>query len=162
VEFEIGVKISSDLPAADAPFFRERVVQSVGAVMAALELADDRDADYAELSRHPLHLIADNSWNEGAVLGAERTDWQTIDLAAVRGVATVNGRKIGEGRGADALGHPLDAVAWMADHLASLGRGLLRGDVVITGSLVASHAAKPGDAIEFRLEGLGSAELRVE
>jgi 2-keto-4-pentenoate hydratase len=162
VEFEIGVKISSDLPAADAPFFRERVVQSVGAVMAALELADDRDADYAELSRHPLHLIADNSWNEGAVLGAERTDWQTIDLAAVRGVATVNGRKIGEGRGADALGHPLDAVAWMADHLASLGRGLLRGDIVITGSLVASHAAKPGDAIEFRLEGLGSAELRVE
>jgi 2-keto-4-pentenoate hydratase len=50
----------------------------------------------------------------------------------------------------------------MADHLASLGRGLLRGDVVITGSLVASHAAKPGDMVEFRLEGLGSAELRVE
>jgi 2-keto-4-pentenoate hydratase len=146
----------------DAPFFRERVIQSVGAVMPAIELADDRNADYAELSRHPLHLIADNSWNEGAVLGAEVTDWQAIDLAAVRGVATVNGRKIGEGKGADALGHPLDAVAWMADHLASLGRGLLRGDVVITGSLVTSQAAKAGDLIEFRLDGLGSAELRVE
>jgi 2-oxo-3-hexenedioate decarboxylase/2-keto-4-pentenoate hydratase len=109
-----------------------------------------------------LHLIADNSWNEGAVLGAEVPNWQGIDLAAVRGVATLNGRTIGEGKGADALGHPLDAVAWMADHLASLGRGLLRGDVVITGSLVASHAAKPGEVIGFQLEGLGSAELRVD
>jgi 2-keto-4-pentenoate hydratase len=162
VEFEIAVKISADLPAADAPFFRERVVQSVGAVLPALELADDRDADYAELSRHPLDLIADNSWNEGAVLGAEVTDWQAIDLATVRGVATVNGMAIGEGKGADALGHPLDAVAWMADHLASLGRGLLRGDIVITGSLVASQAVKAGDTIDFRLDGLGNAELRVE
>lgn len=162
VEFEIAVKISADLPAVDAPFFRERVIQSVGAVMPALELADDRNADYAELSRHPLHLIADNSWNEGAVLGGEVTDWQAIDLSALRGVATVNGRKIGEGKGADAMGHPFDAVGWIADHLASLGRGLLRGDVVITGSLVTSQAVKAGDMIEFRLDGLGSAELRVE
>ena len=44
-------------------------------------------------------------------------------------------RTVGEGRGADAMGHPLDAVAWLANHLASIGRGLLRGDVVITGSL---------------------------
>ena len=162
VEFEIAVKISADLPAADAPFFRERIAKSVGAVMPALELADDRDAHYAELSRHPLHLVADNSWNEGAVLGTEVTDWQGIDLGTVRGSATRNGRSCGEGKGADALGHPLDAVAWMADHLASLGRGLLRGDIVITGSLVPSQAVKAGDRVRFELAGLGSAELLVE
>src|ERR1700741_3019765 len=60
VEFEIAVRIAEDLPAADKPFFRDRVARSVGAVMPALELADDRNADYKALAKHPLELIADN------------------------------------------------------------------------------------------------------
>jgi 2-keto-4-pentenoate hydratase len=161
VEFEIAVQIAEDLPAADKPFFRERVARSVGAVMPALELADDRNADYKQLARHPLELIADNCWNEGAVLGAPVTNWKAIDLAAVRGIATINGNKVGEGKGADAMGHPLDAVAWLADHLASVGRGLLRGDVVITGSIVTTKTVTPGDVVVFDLQNLGPVELRV-
>src|SRR6185295_13310471 len=37
VEFEIGVEIGEDLPVADAPFGRERIMQAVGAVMTAIE-----------------------------------------------------------------------------------------------------------------------------
>jgi len=162
VEFEIAIRIADDLPAADKPFFRERVAQSVGAVMPALELADDRNADYKALPKHPFELIADNCWNEGAVLGAPVEDWKAIDLAAVRGIATINGNKVGEGRGADVMGHPLDALAWLADHLASLGRGLLRGDVVITGSIVTSKTVTTGDRVVFDVEGLGKVELRVD
>ena len=74
IEFEIAVKIGEDLPVADKPFSRERVARSVEAVMPALEIADDRNADYSRLARHPLDLIADNCWNEGAVLGAPVRD----------------------------------------------------------------------------------------
>lgn len=162
VEFEIAVRLAADLPAADAPYGRERIVEAAGAVMPALELADDRGADYGELSRYPLHLIADNGWNEGAVLGEGAGNWRALDLAAIRGVAKLNGTRVGEGTGADALGHPMDAVAWMANHLAALGRGLLRDEIVITGSLVTSVAVKPGDFVQFELEGLGGAELRVD
>lgn len=162
VEFEIAVHIAEDLPAADRPFSRDRVAQAVGAIMPALELADDRRADYQELARHPLELIADNCWNEGAVLGAPLHDWHRLDLAAVRGVASINGRNVGEGRGADVMGHPLDAVAWLADHLASDRRGLLRDEIVITGSIVTTKAVAPGDRVRFDVEGLGSVELRVE
>jgi 2-keto-4-pentenoate hydratase len=162
VEFEIAVEASDDLPAADAPFTRERVMQSVGAVMAAIELADDRNADYAALRANPLDLIADNGWNEGAVLGRPVKDWRAIDLAAVRGVAKINGKTVGEGRGADALGHPFEALAWMCNHLAGLGRGLLRGEFVITGSLITTKTVKPGDFVEFALDGFGEVELRVE
>jgi 2-keto-4-pentenoate hydratase len=161
IEFEIAVHIAEDLPAADRPFSRERVAQAVGAVMPALEIADDRNADYGELARHPLELIADNCWNEGAVLGAPVTEWQHLDLAAVRGVATINGRKVGEGRGADVMGHPLDAVAWLADHLASDRRGLLRDEIVITGSIVTTKTVAPGDLVCFDLAELGLVELRV-
>jgi 2-keto-4-pentenoate hydratase len=162
IEFEVAVQIAEDLPAADKPFSRARVAESTGAVMPALELADDRSADYKGLAKHPLELIADNCWNEGAVLGTPIEDWKRIDLAAVRGVATINGNKVGEGRGADAMGHPLDAVAWLADHLASIGRGLLRGDVVITGSIVTSKTVTAGDFVVLSMEGLGEIELRVD
>lgn len=162
VEFEIAVEMAEDLPAADAPFTRERVKQAVGAVMPALELADDRNADYKALPSHPLVLVADNTWNEGVVLGQPVTDWQGMDLASVRGIAYVNGKPVGQGKGADAMGHPFDAVAWVANHLAANGRGLLRRDVVITGSLVASQAVKPGDVVKFSVGGLGEVDLRVE
>ncbi len=78
VEFEVAVQIAEDLPAADKPFSRERVAKAVGAVMPAMELADDRNADYSQLAKHPFELIADNCWNEGAVLGlATRTSYAT-------------------------------------------------------------------------------------
>ena len=162
VEFEIGVEIGEDLPVADAPFGRERVMQAVGAVMPAIEIADDRNADYAQLSRHPYELIADNSWNEGAVLGEPVREWKSLDLGQARGVAKINGKRVGEGRGEAAMGHPLAAVAWIANHLAALNRGLLRGEMVITGSLITSKAVKAGDHVEFDLAGLGKAELAVE
>ena len=162
VEFEIAVEMAEDLPAADAPFFHERVAKAVGAVMPALELADDRNADYAELRKHPFELIADNAWNEGAVLGYPIKAWQGLDLGAARGVATINGQSVGEGRGADAMGHPFNAVAWVADHLAAHGRGLLRGNVVITGSLITTKFVKAGDFVQFSVDGLGEVELRVD
>lgn len=162
VEFEIAVQMDEDLPAADAPFSRERVAQAVGAVMPALELADDRHADYAELARHPFELIADNTWNEGVVLGYPVSEWRALELAAVRGRATVNGERVGEGVGADAMGHPFNSVAWIANHLAAHGRGLLRSDIVITGSLIASKHVRPGDLVRFSVEGLGEVELRVD
>jgi 2-keto-4-pentenoate hydratase len=162
VEFEIAVEMAEDLPVADAPFSRERVAQAVGAIMPAIEIADDRGADYARLTEHPLHLIADNTWNEGAVLGRPVDNWRGLDLGKIRAVASINGSKVGEGVGAEAMGHPLDAVAWIADHLASRGHGLLRKDVVITGSLVTSKRVKAGDLVRFELENAGGVELRVE
>jgi 2-keto-4-pentenoate hydratase len=162
VEFEVGVQLSEDLPAADAPYTRERVAQAVGAVMPALEIADDWNADYKTISQHALQLAADNAWNEGAVLGAAVADWQRIDLGAVRGVARINGKVVGEGYGRDAMGHPLESVVWVANHLARRGRGLWRGAVVITGSLVTSKFPVAGDAIRFELDALGAVELKVE
>jgi 2-keto-4-pentenoate hydratase len=162
VEFEIAVQMAADLPAADAPYTREGIVPFVRAVMPAIELADDRHADYSLLARHPLELIADNGWNEGAVLGVPIRDWRALDLAAVRGIATINGAMVGEGVGAAAMGHPLEAVAWIANHLAAQGRGLVYRDVVITGSMITTKVARAGDLVRFSVERLGEIELRVD
>jgi len=161
VEFEIAFEMSEDLPAIDAPYTRERIARSVGAAMPALELADDRNADYALLKSNALMLAADNAWNEGAVLGAPVRDWRAIDLAALRGAASINGTAVGEGHGRDVLGHPLDALAWLANHLAARGLGLWRGDVVTTGSLVKSSFPKAGDHLHWSAGALGEVALQV-
>ena len=157
-----GVMLESTILRSPARLRATDYVRLIVEFEIAVEIADDRNADYKELARHPLELIADNCWNEGAVLGAPVKNWQGIDLAAVQGVATINGNKVGEGRGADAMGHPLDVVAWLADHLASIGRGLLRGDVVITGSIVTTKAVTTGDFVLFDIAELGTVELRVD
>jgi 2-keto-4-pentenoate hydratase len=161
VEFEIAMEMAEDLPVADAPYTRAQVAAAVGAVMPALELADDRDADYKQLSSNGLMLIADNAWNEGAVLGGPVRNWRDIDLAALKGAATINGEPAGEGFGRDVMGHPLDALTWLANNLASRGLGLWRSDVIITGSLVTSKFPKAGDRIRFDAGALGAVELAI-
>jgi 2-keto-4-pentenoate hydratase len=161
VEFEIAVELADDLPVVGAPYTRETVAASVGALMPALELADDRNADYSTLAAHPLMLIADNAWNEGAVLGAPVQDWKDIDLAALQGAAFIDGKRVGAGKGRDVMGHPFEALAWLANNLAARGLGLWRSDVVITGSLIASRFPKPGQTVRFDAGALGSVELQV-
>ena len=162
VEFEIAVELADDLPVVGAPYTRESVAASVGALMPALELADDRNADYSTLAAHPLMLIADNAWNEGAVLGAPVQDWKEIDLAELQGAAFIDGKRVGEGSGSDVMGHPFEALAWLANNLAARGLGLWRSDVVITGSLIASRFPKPGQTVRFDAGALGTVELQVD
>jgi 2-keto-4-pentenoate hydratase len=161
VEFEIAFRIGEDIPADEAQLTQERLAHAVAAAMPAFELADDRGADYATLAHRGLELAADNAWNEGVVLGAPVTTWRQLDLGTLRGIACINGKPVGEGRGADSMGHPLAALAWIARHLARRGRHLRRGDIVITGSLVTSKFPQAGDQLRFEAGSLGAVELQV-
>jgi len=161
VEFEIAFRMGADLPPRGLPYALDEVGEAVAAAMPALELADDRSADYATLSARALELAADNAWNEGAVLGAPVAGWRSLDLPAIRGTAFINGVAVGEGRGADSMGHPLVALQWIANHAAARGKGLRRGDIVISGSLVTSKFPARGDRVRFEAGPLGAVELQV-
>jgi 2-keto-4-pentenoate hydratase len=78
------------------------------------------------------------------------------DLHKVVGRAFVNGVEAGQGTGADVLGHPHNALAWLANHLAASGKHLRAGEIVLTGSLVKTIWLKPGDRVMMDLRGLGS------
>ncbi len=162
IECELAFEIGEDVVSTGKPFDRVTIGRHVSAVMPAFEIADDRHADYKTIASDILSLAADNAWNEGAVLGAPVRDWKGIDLGAVHGVAKINDTVVGEGYGRDVLGHPLEALAWLANRLLAGGRTLRRGHVVLTGSLVASKFPKAGDRVDFAVEGLGSVGLRAE
>ena len=158
-ECEVAVRLSSDIPAGGAPYGRVGVAGAVGVLMPSFELVDDRGADYNNLNF--LGVAADNAWNAGVVLGPERADWRGLDLENSRGAMTINGEPAGEGYGRDVLGHPLDALAWLANTLAGRGRELKAGMLVMTGSIVSTKFLNPGDDATFTFEGLGDIRLSV-
>jgi 2-keto-4-pentenoate hydratase len=81
------------------------------------------------------------------------------DLLAVVGRALINGVEVSRGTGADVLGHPHHALAWLANHLAADGKGLRAGEIVLTGSLVKTVWLNAGDSVAMELVGLGRVEV---
>ena len=74
---------------------------------------------------------------------------------------TINGQPAGEGKGGDVLGHPLEALAWLANPLADRGRSLQKDMIVMTGSIVSTKFLNQGDEVSFAIDTLGDVRLTV-
>lgn len=156
VECEIAVRLQRSLAAGEAPFTAEWVGEAVEAYHPAIEIVDDRYVKWETMGAPT--LIADDFFAAGCVLGASVPRSSVPDLKAVKGRALVNGEEVSHGTGADVLGHPHNALAWLANHLAAEGRGLHAGQLVLTGSLVKTLWLKAGDKVRMDLDGLGVVE----
>ena len=76
-------------------------------------------------------------------------------MPAVWGRATLGGTVRGEGVGAAMMGHPLAALAWLANPLNGTGTQLRAGECVFLGSVVAPQPVVAGDRVEVVFDGLG-------
>jgi 2-keto-4-pentenoate hydratase len=158
VEFQVAVRMADDLPASGGPWSRASVAGRVAACLPAFELVEDGDADYRTLDAFT--LVAQNTWNAGVVLGAPSVDWRAVDLEHAVTRCWVNDEPGGQGKTGDAMGHPLEAVAWLANLLNRRGRTLERGMIVMTGSSITTKFPSRADRVRFVIEGLG--EVRLE
>jgi 2-keto-4-pentenoate hydratase len=154
VECEIAVRLARDLSPSEAPFTAEWVAEAVETYLPAIEIVDDRYVQWETLGAPT--LIADDFFAAGCVLGQPVPRSAAPDLLKVIGRAIVNGKEAGRGTGADVLGHPHHALAWLANHLAAGGKGLRAGEIVLTGSLVKTLWLEAGDRVVMELQGLGS------
>ena len=125
--------------------------------MAAIEIVEDRYVDYATLDTPT--LIADDFFAAGCVLGPERPGLPPGGLADVGATMLVDGEPVGRGTGRDVLGDPLNALAWLARSASERGAPLRAGELVLLGSLVATHWLEPGDAVSVRNDALGEVVL---
>jgi 2-oxopent-4-enoate/cis-2-oxohex-4-enoate hydratase len=94
------------------------------------------------------------------VLGDQAVDPRELDLALVGMTLEKNGEIAATGAGAAALGHPANAVAWLANTLGRLGMTLNAGEVILSGSLAAMVPVTAGDSLRISLGGIGSASVR--
>ena len=112
-----------------------------------MSLAPGPDADAI---RQAVERVIARGW---FVLGPEVTAFEE-EFAAASGAKFA----IGVGTGTDALGSPLNALAW----LATARGGLKAGQFVLTGSMVQTYWATCGNACAVELEGLGSARVSLD
>jgi 2-oxo-3-hexenedioate decarboxylase/2-keto-4-pentenoate hydratase len=154
VECEIAVRLARDLAGSEAPFTAEWVAEAIEAYLPAIEIVDDRYAQWETLGAPT--LVADDFFAAGCVLGQPVPRSAAPDLLKVIGRAIVNDNEVAQGTGADVLGHPHIALAWLANHLAASGKALRAGEIVLTGSLVKTLWLNAGDRVVMELQGLGS------
>jgi 2-keto-4-pentenoate hydratase len=59
------------------------------------------------------------------------------------------------------LGHPLNSIAWLCEHLARRNARIEAGQWVMTGSIVPTRFPQAGDHYLFEIAGLPPVEARI-
>jgi len=161
IECEIAIRLGRDLPPRASAYSRDEVGEAVIEAMAAIELVDERYQDFHSLGVPT--LIADDFFNAGCVLGDPVSDWRGLDLAALRGRTWINGLEVASGLGELVMGHPLNALAWLANAQHEHGLpGLKAGEFVMLGSVVETKWLNAGDRVRIAIDQLGEVTLDIE
>ena len=160
VEPEIGLSLRTAIDARGADVDRHTVAAAVSQALACLEIVHSTWTGY----RFTLEQnTADHSSTGQVVVGPPLPLADLMQLDAVRVVLSSGQQELGRGVGADADGHPLDAVARLARELARIDMRLEPGDLVITGGLTAACPLAPGARLSarFSVGDAGSADVSV-
>ncbi len=153
-EPEIAFLLGADL--AGPQVTAAHVLAATQAVYPAIDVLDSRFSGYSFTLPD---VAADNASGAGFALGGQGSDPSGIDLRLTGVVLTKNGELLATATGAEVLGHPAASVAWLVRALATRGRGLSAGQVVLSGALTAATAVQPGDVVAAHFDRLGSIEL---
>jgi 2-keto-4-pentenoate hydratase len=154
-EAEIAFVLGADLPSPGTT--PDDVAAAVKTVHAAIEIVDSRIADWKITFAD---TVADNGSSAFFVLADAGLPIAGADLYTAGMVMEINGAIVSTGVGAAALGHPLNAAAWLAQTLASRGEPLRAGDVLLAGALGPMVTLNPGDHVVTRIGGIGACSFR--
>lgn len=161
IEAEVAFVLARDLDGEGA-FTATGVRTAVEYAVAALEIVDSRVAGW-DISI--VDTVADNGSSGLFVLGDTRVPLSDVEPVAVtmrmvRAAGDAVGETVSQGSGADCLGDPLAALAWLATEARDRGAPLRAGDVVLSGALGPMVPVRPGDAFRADIAGLGSVTAR--
>jgi 2-keto-4-pentenoate hydratase len=145
-------------PLAGPGVTAERVLAATQAVLPVFELIDSRIRDWKITLAD---TVADNASALGAVWGAEVPLHKVGPLDALEVRITRDGELIQSGRGDAVMGHPAEAVAWLANELGRRGDALPAGSPVLSGSFTAAFDAAPGHYVADFGAALGAVDVTV-
>ncbi|WP_151778593.1 2-keto-4-pentenoate hydratase [Acinetobacter brisouii] len=151
VEAEIAFVLKQDLDMPNPSLLD--VMQAIDYALPALEIVGSRIQNW---DIKITDTIADNASSSAFVLGTTPRALSELDLRLCGMVMTRRGEPVSTGAGAACLGHPLNAVQWLARTMVSVGTPLRAGEVILSGALGAMVSVQAGDVIEARIQGLGS------
>ena len=158
IEPEFAFTLAMDVP--EGAYDGERIRPFIANVIPSIEIVHHRLGDWSCFDAPT--LIADNAIHGAWISGAPYAQWQALDLPAHEVKLYANEVLVSEGRGEVVLGHPLAAMAWIANTLPIYGHRLRAGDVVTTGVCMPVYRANAGEEILADFGVLGIVEVVVE
>ncbi|MGB5078271.1 MAG: fumarylacetoacetate hydrolase family protein [Sphingorhabdus sp.] len=153
-EAEIAFVLGADL--CDPDTTPEMVGAAVATVHAALEIVDSRIADWQIAFAD---TVADNGSSAFFVISEQGKPLDGLDIYSAGMVMEINSQIVSLGAGAAALGHPLNAAAWLASTLAQRGEPLHKGDILLAGALGPMVTMTPGDHVRAIVGGIGEVQF---
>jgi 2-keto-4-pentenoate hydratase len=155
VEAEIAFRIRTKLVGPGITAAAARL--AVEGAVAALELPDFIFSGKPRI----VDFVASSIIAKAIVLGSSVQSIAEFDLAREEVVYEHNGHRVGTYTGAEVMGNPLNALAWLANHLATRGLAVEPGDVVMSGAITKMLRPKVGDTIRADFAHLGSVSVGV-
>lgn len=159
-EAEIAFRLRAPLRGAEIT--RADALAATDAVAPALEIIDSRIVDWRIAITD---TIADNASCGCFVIG----EWRPVDgldLATLEATMTVTGadgaEETSSGPGSAVLGHPAEALVWLARALHSLGdEALEAGQVVLPGAVSRALSVDAGSHVHADFGALGQVEMTM-
>lgn len=151
VEAEVAFVLKEDLPGPGVTV--SRVLQATAGIMPALEIIDTRIKDWKIKIQD---TIADGASIGKIIVSGRLVPVDEFDMRLMGLVLEKNGEVIATAAGAAVLGHPANAVAWLANKLSGYGISLKAGDIVMSGSLTAACPVTAGDSVRATFDRLGA------
>ncbi len=155
IEPEIAFWLAKDLKGPGITV--DAVLAATRGVSPALELVDSRIANWQ--IKLP-DTIADNASSARVIVSEEIVPLDGLDLAAEAVTLTRNGVEVGSGNGAAVLGHPAEAVAWLANKLAEYGIAIEAGQLVLPGAMCAAVTVAAGETYRAVFTTIGEVSVR--
>lgn len=151
IEAEIAFILAEDISGPGVTFID--VLRATRAVAASFEIIASRVKDWKIKIQD---TIADNGSSAGLIIGGALHSPDAVDLKTVGLVLEKNGLIIDTAAGAAVMGHPAQAVAWLANALGAMGEGLRKGEIILSGSLTKAYEIAPGDVFTARFGQIGT------
>lgn len=126
------------------------LIRAIAYAVPAVEIVDSAIADW---NIKLVDTVADNASGGGFALGTSPRRVTDADLRLCGMVMSRNGATVSTGLGAACLGHPLNAVLWLARVMAGMGRPLGEGDVILSGALGPVVPVNGGDVFTIEIQG---------
>ncbi|MFO0997118.1 MAG: hypothetical protein U1F33_10585 [Alphaproteobacteria bacterium] len=160
LEIELVFRMARSLPPRASLYTEDEVAAAVGAMHAGLEMVEDHYESM--LGVEGPSIVADNGIEGRLVLGPAIESWRALDLAALEVTLMKNGAAAAWGGGAQVMGHPLKALAWLVNALSARGRTVAAGETINTGNCLDRYCyGQAGDRVVADCGPLGRAEAQL-
>ncbi|MGF4046388.1 2-keto-4-pentenoate hydratase [Paenarthrobacter nitroguajacolicus] len=160
IELEVAFLLGDDVGALSkrGTIRRNDVLRATRWIAPAFEIADCRIRDW-DITQ--VDLVADNACGSAFVLGDERVRPQGVDLRTSQVELCIDDELSFIGSGADSMGDPFLAVAWLAEFARDLGVPLQPGEIILSGALGKALPLPRSGVISGLIAGVGEVTVNV-